>query len=53
MLPRNTWGGLSPVQCGQVGTQPCSQVKEDHIEQDAYQGKKTQKVCPTSVLGFP
>lgn len=38
---------LPPVQCGQVSTQLCSQVEEDHIEWDACQGKKTQKVCPS------
>lgn len=38
---------LPPVQCGQVGTQPCAQmVEEDHIEWDAHQGIEDTEDLP-------
>lgn len=38
---------LPPVQCGQVGTQPCAKVvEEDHVEWDAHQGIEDTKDLP-------
>lgn len=38
---------LPPVQCGQVGTQPCAQmVEEDHIEWDSHQGVEDTEDLP-------
>lgn len=43
---------LPPVQCGQVGTQPCAQVvEEDHVEWDAHQGIEDTKDLPCLCTG--